>query len=170
MVRLNEVQAQLISLDNHFRFIGISELKQLACALQPGEQIMDCLKGWHDGTIAVMCATDKRLIIVDKNTTKDCCEEIDYVGISEIRHHDRGWSSSIHVYVPGKVYEFISWHIKRLKNLHSFMGRHLAYVKNQAEGAQEFVNKLQFQSTVRPATTSRNWAVFAKRIGAASVK
>lgn len=170
MVKLNEVQAQLTGLRSPFRFIGIAELRQLACALQPGEQIMDCLKGWHNGTTAVMCATDKRLIIVDKNTTKDCCEEIDYVGISDIRHQDRGWSSSIHVFVPGKVYEFVSWHIKRLKNLHAFVGRHLTYAKGQAEGAQELVDKLRFQSTVRPATTSRNWAVFAQRIGSTSVK
>ena len=170
MVKLNEVQAQLITLDNHFRFIGMAELKQLACALQPGEQILDCLKGWHKGTIAVMCATDKRLLIVDKNTTKDCCETIEYTVISDIRHQDRGWSSSIRIYVPGKVYEFVSWHIKRLKHLHTFVGRHLTHVKSQAESAQEFVNKLHFQSTVRPANTSRNWAVFAQRIGSTSVK
>lgn len=169
MVSFNEVQAQLISLNNHFRFIGIGELKQLACALQPGEQIMDCLKGWHNGQVSVLCATDQRLIIVDKNTTKNRFQVIDYVGIEDITHVDKGWSSLIRVRVPGKVYEFVSWHIKRLKHLHSFMMRHIQYVRDQAEGAQELVDKLRFETNIRPGSTSRNWAIFAKRIGNSSL-
>ena len=169
MVSFNEVQAQLISLNNHFRFIGIAELKQLACALQPGEEIMDCLKGWHNGTVSVLCATDRRMIIVDKNTTKHRIQEIDYASVSEIHHIDRGLSSLLRVVVTDKSYEFISWHMKRLKQLHTFVNRHLEYVKEQAEAAQEHVDKMRFQTKLRPANTSRNWAVFAKRLGTSSL-
>ena len=137
MVSFNEIQAQLMSLDNHFRFIGIAELKQLACALQPGEQIMDCLKGWHEGAVSVLCATDRRLIIVDKKTSKTSVREIPYAGVEQVHHIDRGWSSVIRVYVPGAMFEFVSWHIKRLKHFHLFLKRHINYVKMQAESAQE---------------------------------
>lgn len=169
MVSFNEVQAQLISLNNHFRFIGIAELKQLSIALQPGEQIMDCLKGWHNGTVSVLCATDQRLIFVDKTTTKNSVREISYDLVEKLHHIDRGWSSVLRLYVPGSMFEFVSWHIKRLKHLHLFIDRHVSYMKEQAESAQELVDKIRFQTSIRPAETSRNWAVFAKRIGNSSL-
>jgi len=170
MVSFNEVQAQLITLNGSFRYIGIAELQQLACALQPGELIMDCLKGWHGGTLSVLCATDRRMVIVDKNTTKSRCQEIHYSSIEEIHHLAKVWTSTILVTTSGDKYEFLSWHVKRLKTLHVFIKRHMEYVKEQSEAAQELVDNVRFQSNIRPARTSRNWAVFAQRIGATSVK
>ncbi len=170
MVSLNEVQAQLMSHESQFRYIGIAELKQLSWALQPGEQIMDCLKGWSGGMTTVLCATDKRLILLDKRTTKTTVQEIDYEFIQKLEHHDRGWSSVLRVHMSGKRYEFMSWHIKRLKTFHGYIERHVQYVKGQAKGAQELVDAIVFETNVRPKeSTSRNWIIFAKRIGTSSL-
>jgi hypothetical protein len=171
MVSFNDVQAQLIKLNSQFRFIGIGELKQLSYALQPGEQIFDCLKGWHKGTIAVICATDQRMIIVDKRTTKANLQywDIAYEAIDSLTHADRVWNAQLQVKTDETMYEFVSWHITRLKQLHAFIGRHISYVKERNEAAQALVNKVHFQTSVRPATTSRNWAVFARRIGNSSL-
>jgi hypothetical protein len=169
MIGFNEVQARLMGLNNHFRFIGIAELKQLARALEPGEQIIDCLKGWHRGAVSVLCATEKRLIIVDKNTTKDAVREIDYVTIDEFHHIDKGWSSTLRMKNGAKGHEFVSWHIKRLKQIHTTVTRHIAYVKSRAQAESELVDKVAFETNIRPANTSRNWAVFAQRIGNSSL-
>ena len=171
MVSFNDVQAQLIKLNTQFRFIGIGELKQLSYALQPGEQIFDCLKGWHKGTIAVLCVTDQRLIIVDKHTTKTNLQywTIAYEAIEHLKHIDRVWSSLLQVKTEDAIFDFASWHISRLKQLHAFMGRHITYVKERSEAAQELVDKVRFQTTIRPTATSRNWAVFAQRLGNSSL-
>ena len=172
MITFNEVQAQLMGINSHFRFLGISEIKQLAVILQPGENIMDCLNGWCNGGVSMLCATDKRMLIVGKSTAhrRSHIQEISYETVSNMQHNDHVWSSILCVEAGGSRHEFRSWRIKRLGSLHKFVGRHISYLKEQSEATQQLLRKSYFQSNVRPATTSRNWSVFAKRIGNASVR
>ncbi len=170
MVKFNDVQAQLIGLQGQFSFLGVAEVRQMAHVLEPDEQIMDCVKGWANGAVCILCATDKRVLLVDRTCDAQTVKQINYESVSAIRPTMRGFIAELTVSDRDVHHAFRSWRVKRLRDIHTFIDRHQAYVKDIAEAKQEKVRKEKFHTTIRPVSTSRNWSVFAKRIGATSVK
>ncbi len=169
MVSFNEVQAQLEGIDAHFRFLGVLEVKKIASMLHPGEQIMVCLKGWYNGAVAVFCATDQRIVIVGKHDKVSQMKCIGYADVSSIGHQDNGLMPRLTFYCSDTQYRFSSWSVKRLKNMHQFMKRHLAYVQEQAGPNQEALFESRFETFVKPSATRRNMHAYVRRLGNASI-
>ena len=168
MVTFNEVQAQLIDVGAHTKCLTVQHIKQLARELDPNEQIMTCLKGWFEGSVAILCATDKRMLILNKHTNHGNYYQVDYNSINDTVHRDRGLSSTITFYIDKKRLDFRSWRVNKVKDMYTFTQRHIIYIKEQDRLAHE--KELLSLKVKKPASyESRSWRALMRRVGNASI-
>lgn len=153
MVSFNSIQAQLVKTDAQVGNVGVEDVKALAYVLAPSEQIMVCLKGILGRTTGTLCATDKRLLFVNKKDNRMVVVEVSYESISDIVHFEKGWSAHILVTADNNVHQFRSWRKRQAKDAHMHILRHLSYVRELSKDVSEstFVVPKKFARLARAA-------------------
>lgn len=131
MINIKDVDDQLAQLDLSFRFWGRPEVLELAQILIPGERIQACLNGRYEGGFAMLCATDQRLLLVDKKWFHLTVEDVRYDMIAEVDFSSQFFSSSIRVCTPTKAVVFMSFKPKRLRALASFLQQRVMEIRQQ---------------------------------------
>ena len=66
MVERTIIAKQLENIDVRLPFWLSPEIKQLSRIIAPNETIQHALNGRYEGGLALLCATDHRLLIIDK--------------------------------------------------------------------------------------------------------
>jgi hypothetical protein len=120
MADLKALEVQLKAIGCNFRFWGRAELKELANILLPNEKVEHCINGQYEGGFALLCATDQRVLLIDKKPMYLTLEDIRFDMISEIDYNHRMLNASVHICTPNKSLKFVAYNHARLRKLFHF--------------------------------------------------
>lgn len=117
MVTLATVEQQLKAVGCNFRFWGRSELKELCEILLPGETIAQAVNGQYEAGFAMLCATDFRVLLIDKKPKYLTLKDIRFDMITELDYSNRLLNSTVRIYTPNKELKFTTTNERRLRKL-----------------------------------------------------
>lgn len=117
MIDLKTVDEQLKCIGCNFRFWGRSEVRELCEVLLPGETIAGCVNGQYEAGFAMLCATDLRVLLIDKKPKYLTLKDIRFDMITELDFSNRMLNSSIKIYTPNRELRFSTPSARRLRKL-----------------------------------------------------
>lgn len=120
MVSTDYVADQLRSIGVDFHLWGKAELRELNKILVENEGIKHCVKGRYEGGFAVLVATDRRLLLIDKKPFFLTLEDVRYDMISEIDYNHRLLEATLRVRTVSKTLVFNSARNNRLRELTAY--------------------------------------------------
>jgi len=132
MVTAKEIDRQLKKIGVTFWFFGNAELRELRHILVDGEVIEHCVLGRYEGGFAVLCATNLRLLLIDKKPFYLTLEDVRYDMVVEVDYSHRLLDSSVRICTPNKNLSFISLRRHELRQMTSYIqNRVMAYRQQQ---------------------------------------
>lgn len=129
MISFNETHLLLMRSKSQLRFVGISEVRHLSRVLQPTEEIMAIIKGWHQGAVAILCATSQRILVLPLNEQFPQVTALLYNDVREIDATKTNFQTHITIYAQDESYTVSAWRKKYAIDMLQFLKRHLQYVK-----------------------------------------
>jgi hypothetical protein len=139
MVSRERVQEQLKRIGCNFRFWGRAEQDELSNVLMDSETIAQCVNGHYDGGFAMLCATDHRVLLIDKKPMNYLyVEDIRFEMISEFDYSHRLLNATVHICTPTKTLTFISWNQYQLRALLSYVQQRVVEIRQYYYLAQQF--------------------------------
>jgi hypothetical protein len=117
MLQLSIIEAQLTKLGVKRTFFCRPEIRELQHILMDNEQIIQFVVGRYHGGIAVLAATEQRLLLIDKKPLYLTVEDIRYDMISEIDVSARLLDASIKIFTINKELVFTSVRQQHLRAL-----------------------------------------------------
>ncbi|HEY1645000.1 MAG TPA: PH domain-containing protein, partial [Candidatus Saccharimonadales bacterium] len=106
------------------------ETDELAAILLPDEQILECVNGWYEGGFALLCATNIRLLLVDKKPFNFLnIEDLRFDMINQIDYFHRMFNASICISTGVKKLLFRSYNQPRLRKLINHVQHRMAELK-----------------------------------------
>jgi hypothetical protein len=109
MIAMHNLQSQLKNSGSDFHYWGRGEIKELAEVLAPDEVIHKCVNGHYVGGFAMLVATNRRLILVDRKPMYLTIEAIWYDKIGQVDYNHRLLNATICISTPNKDLTFTSW-------------------------------------------------------------
>lgn len=150
MVSLDEVERQLKRIDASFKFWGRAEMLELQHILIPGEQIQVCINGRYEGGFAMLCATDQRLLLIDKKPLYLTLEDIRYDMVAEVDFSHRLVDATIRVCTPNKTLIFTTWRQVELRKMTHYLQHRVIEIRQR----HAFQTQVQQQFTQQQAPVS----------------
>lgn len=151
MVSLLEVERQLKRIEASFRYWGRQEMLELQHILIPGEEIKSCINGRYVGGFAMLCATDQRLLLIDKKPMYLTMEDVRYDMVSEVDFSHRLVDATIHVMTPTKALVFTTWRRIDLRKMTTYLQQRVLEIRQgqafQTQTEQQFMQQ-QLQQPV----------------------
>lgn len=138
MVSPRSVEEQLRKL-KYNRGWNRPEAEELAAILLPDEEIFECVNGWYEGGFALLCATNVRVLLVDKKPFKYLnVEDVRFDTINQIDYSHRMFNANICITAGLKNLVFKSYNQPRLRKLIGHVQHRMAEIKRieQAEKAR----------------------------------
>jgi len=120
MIQLSEIRNQLSSVGYHPSRFQRAEVKELCQVLSPDERIIDAVNGRYEGGFALLVATDRRLLLVDRKPMFLTLDSITYSMIQELSLTYRLLNSTVHVFTSNKCLDFNSWSHSHLRSIFSY--------------------------------------------------
>lgn len=118
MVEPVTVWRQLTVLKFGFSSVNRPEIKLLPRLLEPGEKILECLNGWYENGIALLVATDQRVLLVDQKAFNFLkVESLDLKEIDKVDHGHHIMGSRLTVVTKSATLHFRSMNRLRLRRL-----------------------------------------------------
>jgi len=164
MKTLNEIELELSRLGFHNRFWGRSEVRELEHILSDDEIMTNVATGRYEGGYAMLLATDRRLLLIDKKVWFLSLEDVRYDMISEVDYHARLLDATVYVRTINKVLRFTSRHQKSLRDLVKLVQERVMELRQPASAnnqqlLQQFSNmlsqsQLPTNQTVVPAASA----------------
>ncbi len=108
MANLLEVRQQLHSAGFKNKYWGWSAIRQLPMILEADEEIERVVTGIYSDGHAVVLATNKRMIILDKKPMSFRAEDIHYEMVSEVEHYLGPLAAKLRIHCLSKSFEFSS--------------------------------------------------------------
>jgi hypothetical protein len=103
------------------------------------ETIAFCVNGHYQGGFALLCATDHRLLLVDKKPMNYLTvEDVRFEMISEFDYSHRLLDASIRICTATKTLTFTSWNQQRLRALLSYVQQRVIEIRQYYYLAQQF--------------------------------
>lgn len=156
MVSMSEVERQLKRIGASFQYWGRLEMLELQHILIPGEEIKSCLNGRYVGGFAMLCATDQRLLLIDKKPMYLTLEDVRYDMVSEVDFSHRLVDATIHVQTPTKALIFTTWRRHDLRKMSIYLQQRVLEIRqHQSFGSQteqQFLQQQLQQPTEVPAS------------------
>lgn len=121
MVSMQIVEDQLNAIGADFHLWGRAEKRELQHILVEGERITHCLNGKYEGGFAMLCATDRRLLLIDKKPFYLTVEDVRYDMISEVDFSHRLMNATVTICTVNKKLIFTSYHNAGLRKLTAFL-------------------------------------------------
>ncbi len=131
MVTTQEVQRQLKAIGVDFYFWGRPELRELVHILVPGETLTHCVKGRYEGGFALLVATDRRLLLIDKKPFYLTLEDIRYDMVSEVDFSHRLMDATVRICTVSKTLRFTSMRNTNLRKLTAYLQDRVMAVRQQ---------------------------------------
>jgi hypothetical protein len=126
MIAVKEIQAQLRRIGFRGGFLGRAEINELPRILMPGEQIHQVVIGWYKGGMALLCATDQRVLLIDKKVFFLTVEDVRYDLIAEVMYQYRLMDSTIVLTYAPKSLQFTCWNQAKMRQLASYVQQQVA--------------------------------------------
>jgi hypothetical protein len=118
MVHISVIEARLSKLGFKASLWFKPEVKELQNILMDNEQIVGAVAGRYFGGFALLVATDRRILLIDKKLPYVSVEDIRYDMISEIDYSAQLFDASITIFTVNKQHRFKSWkhkhHLRKL--------------------------------------------------------
>lgn len=134
MTKRSNVKAQLHHIGVDFRFWGRSEARELENILFDDEIILHAINGRYNGGLGLLCATDRRLLLLDKKPLFLTFEDMQYEMISEVDYTEQTLCARLTLMTPAKALSFKSYRLKKLRNLTQFIQQRVSRSHDQQEG------------------------------------
>lgn len=107
-----------------------AETGELAEILLPDEEIFECVSGWYENGFAILCATNVRVLLIDKKPFKYLTvEDVRFETINQIDYSNRMMNASICITAGLKNLEFKSVNQQKLRNLIAHVQRRMAEIQ-----------------------------------------
>jgi hypothetical protein len=139
MVHSSVIEARLSKLGFKTSRWFKPEIKELQHILMDNEQLVGAVAGRYFGGFALLIATERRLLLIDKKIPYLSVEDIRYDMISEIDYNSRMFDSTINIYTVNKQHRFNSWkHRDKLRALVNYAQKRVMEMRQyQNDGYQE---------------------------------
>lgn len=137
MVQPDEVSAQLKRLSAKFQFWCRPEIRELPKILFEGEQLQHVLIGRYEGGFALFCATDRRVLLVDKKPFYLTLEDIRYDMISDVQYNHRLVDATVRLGTVHKTISFTGYNHVKLRNFTSYIQEQVMIFRQQQNAAQQ---------------------------------
>jgi len=131
MVSQQEVNRQLEAIGATFKFFGRAEARELRQILVAGEQIQFCMNGRYEGGFAMLCATDQRMLLIDKKPFYLTLEDVRYDMVSEVDFSSRLIDSSVRICTPNKDLRFVSFKGAELRKMTAYLQNRVMEFRQQ---------------------------------------
>jgi HD-GYP domain-containing protein (c-di-GMP phosphodiesterase class II) len=131
MVDKRTIKMQLATIDADLPFWVAAEVNQLTKIIVPNETIQHAINGRYEGGIALLCATNLRLLIIDKKPLFLAVEDIRYDMIAEVNFTHQLFDSSIHLSSFSKELWFSSYRKRQLREFTDFIQHKLSEYRQQ---------------------------------------
>lgn len=167
MVRHYDVLGQLSALGLKFRFFGRASVRELANVINEGEIIRHCVYGSYQGGRALLVATDRRVLLIDKRPFFLNLEDLRYEMLNEVYFAGRMLSAKVKFHSGNKVLEFSSIADARLRKLYTFTqdqitkARQLEYLHEDVRPAQ--TEWSPYSMLVRPEVSRYSGRIVAQK-------
>ena len=150
MVSPKSVEAQLKLIHFNQRSWGRTEISELPNILMPDEEIFECVNGYYEGGFALLCATNIRMLLIDKKPLKYLTvEDLRFDMINQIDYSHRLLGAHITVSAGIKNLKFTSLNQRRLRKLIDHIQNRMAEIKqeslNQGETQQLHLENINQQ-------------------------
>ncbi|MDB5183317.1 MAG: hypothetical protein JWO47_1101 [Candidatus Saccharibacteria bacterium] len=132
MVQMQIIEDQLAAIGADFHFWGRAEKRELRNILVEGEIINHCLNGRYEGGFAMLCATDRRLLLIDKKPLYLTLEDIRYDMISEVDFSHRLMDATMKICTVNKTVSFTSFHNTTLRELTAYLQDRVMETRHQS--------------------------------------
>jgi len=133
MVSSKSVEQQLKLIHFNQRSWGRTECSELPNILMPDEEIFECVNGYYEGGFALLCATNIRLLLIDKKPLKYLTvEDVRFDMINQIDYSHRLLGAHITVSAGIKNLKFTSLNQQRLRKLINHIQNRMAEVKQES--------------------------------------
>ncbi len=147
MVDLKLIDKQLEKAGMKNKFFGRPEIKELCHILSPNETIKHAVNGQYEGGLAMMFATDRRILLIDKKPWFLTMEDIRYDMVQEVDYYGRLLDSTVSIITFSKKLSFRSIRQKNLREMVRYI-QHMVMDLRRTEGdwqSKEITNQLQFE-------------------------
>jgi hypothetical protein len=121
MVSATIVKQQLKRIGAPTSSWGKAELAELPKILIEGEEIQHIINGHYEGGFATLCATNYRLLLIDKKMFFLTVEDVRYDMIAEVDYGHQMFGATIHVRSFSKDLKFQGFKISELRDLTSYV-------------------------------------------------
>lgn len=154
MVELQKVEAQLLKVGLKNRFFGKPEVRELCHILAPNEVIQHAVLGQYEGGFALMVATDRRILLIDKKPWFLTMEDIRYDMVSEVDFYARLLDATVSLITISKTLVFTSWRRDRLRELVRYIQHRVMELRHIDDQWQQNQHTQQQEETrqAAPAT------------------
>lgn len=123
-------QLQRIGADN--KFWGRSEANELPKILFPDEYIQHALNGRYENGFALFCATNHRLLLLDKKPLILCFEDMRYEMVSEVDYTEQLFTATLKLRTPSRTLQFRSFRISKLRNLTNYIQEEVSHFRRSS--------------------------------------
>jgi len=121
MVRTDDVAAQLKRIGANFQFWGRPELRELPHILFDNEQLEHLVIGRYEGGWAVLCATNFRVLLIDKKPFYLTIEDMRYDMIADVEFDRRLIDTTLRLGTVNKTLRFTVYNQARLRLMTSYI-------------------------------------------------
>lgn len=145
MVDRKNIQDQLKRLKFGASPFNQAELRELPHIIHKGEKISELVNGLYEGGVALLVATEMRLLLIDKKPLNFLTvEDLRFDMINEIDYSHRMFGAAIVISTGSKTLKFKSYNQRRLRHLINLVQEHMSDgKKSQAEKAESQQQHLQ---------------------------
>lgn len=137
MIHPDEVKRQLADIGAHSLLWGRAELKELPKVLFQGEQLSHVLNGRYEGGFAILCATNYRVLLIDKKPFYLTLEDTRYEMISDVQFNHRLIDASIWIGTVHKRLTFMAYNHAKLRNMTHFIQEQVMASRQQLQPQAE---------------------------------
>ncbi len=131
MIEAHIVDQQLKDIGAITRFLGRPELRELPKILFAGEIIRHLTIGRYEGGWATLCATDRRVLLVDKKPFFLTLEDIRYDMVSDVQYNHRLIDATVRLGTVHKTISFLGYNHDRLRALTNYVQEQVMHVRSQ---------------------------------------
>lgn len=121
MVPHDRVKQQLQSIGADYKFLGRAEIRELPKILFEDEFLQHVVFGKYSGGFALLCATNQRILLVDKKPFYLTLEDIRYDMISDMMFNNRLIDTSLMLGTVHKSITFTCYNQAKLRNFTTYL-------------------------------------------------
>lgn len=154
MIAKSQVDSQLADIGAVAKFLGRPELRELPNILFAGEVIRHLTIGRYEGGWATLCATDRRVLLIDKKPFYLTLEDIRYDMVSDVQYNHRLIDATVRLGTVHKTIGFLGYNHEKLRALTNYVQEQVLYVRSQPGQASE-----PNQAPVATSTMQSNQAI-----------